>query len=111
MKSATDTAKYQLENMIKKVNYAESRQTYWQYMRDIFKQIILHNIFKAIRIQYNGYSIDKEKCRECFEKIDLKEILNIQNTVSKNSETGVIWVLCTCVFLIPEYNLSLIIDR
>ena len=106
-----DTAKYQLEAMIRKVNYAESKQTYWQYMRDIFKQIILHNICKAYRVQYSRYSTEAESCRELFESIDLREILNIQNTASKNNETGEIWVLCTCVFLIPEYNLSLVIDR
>ena len=106
-----DTAKYQLESMIKKMYYAESGQTYWQYMRDIFKQIAVHNIFKAIKIQCNGLSIDEEKCRECFEQIDLNEILNIQNKASNNCDTGFIWVLCTCVFLIPEYNLSLVFDR
>lgn len=106
-----DTAKYQLEDMIKKVNYVESRQTYWQYMRDIFKQIILHNICKAGKIQYNSYSIEPGKYREYFERIDLTEILNMQNTASRSSERGIIWILCTCVFLVPEYNLSLVFDR
>ena len=103
-----NTAKYQIEDMVKKVDYAEARQTYWQYMRDVFKQIILHNICKARRVQYNSPSIEPGKYREYFERIDLTEILNIQNTVSKNNETGFIWVLCTCVFLVPEYNLSLV---
>lgn len=35
------TANYQLEYMIKNVKYAKSGQTYWNYMRDIFRQIIL----------------------------------------------------------------------
>ena len=102
------TANYQLEYMIKNVKYAKSGQTYWNYMRDIFRQIILHNIFKAIKVQYNIDMIDKGKYRDNFEKIDLNSILNIQNAVSQNNETGFIWVLCTCVFLVPEYNFSLV---
>lgn len=103
-----DTANYQLEAMIKKVKYAYAGQTFWNYMRDIFRQIILHNIFKAIRIQYDVDIIDKKECRDDFERIDLNEILAIQNAVSKDDEMGFIWILCTCIFLVPEYNFSLV---
>ena len=103
-----DTANYQIADMIKKVKYVNAGQTYWNYMRDIFRQIILHNIFKALRVQYNIDIIDKKECRDDFEKIDLNEILNIQNAVSKDDERGFIWILCTCVFIVPEYNFSLV---
>ena len=63
-----DTANYQLEHMIKKVKYVNAGQTYWNYMRDVFRQIILHNIFKAIRVQYNIDIIDKKECRDGFQK-------------------------------------------
>lgn len=103
-----DTANYQLEDMIKKVKYANAGQTYWNYMRDVFRQIITHNIFKAVRIQYNTGIIEKKDYWDDFEKIDLNEILDIQNAVSKDDERGFIWILCTCVFLVPEYNFSLV---
>lgn len=106
-----DTANYQLADMIEKVNYADSLQTYWEYMRNVFQQIVWHNIYKAGALQYHDASIEWEKYREYFDGIDVKEILKIQNAASKNSETGIIWVLCTCVFLIPEYNLSLVIEE
>ena len=103
-----DTAKYQLAYMIKRVKYAKSGQTYWRCMRNIFKQIILHNVFKAVKLQYNIEITDKEKYRDNFERIDPNIILNIQNTVSKNNESGFIWILCMCVFLVPEYNRTLV---
>lgn len=52
--------------------------------------------------------IDKKECRDDFERIDLNEILAIQNAVSKDDEMGFIWILCTCIFLVPEYNFSLV---
>lgn len=95
-----NTAKYQISNMINKVGYAAYGQTYWQFMRNVFIQIICHNICKASRVQFNSYLIEPEKYRECFERINLNDILNIQNSVSKDRATGFIWILCTCVFLI-----------
>ena len=46
--------------------------------------------------------------RKQFEQMDLSEILNVQNEVSRNFEKGFIWVLSTCVLLIPDYNFKLI---
>lgn len=106
-----DTAKYQFADMVRKMNYTKAGQTYWQYMRYVFQQIILHNIRKAGRIQYSSYIIEQGKDRDYFERIDLREILNIQNIASRNSETGFIWILCTCIFIIPEFNLSLVFER
>ena len=51
---------------------------------------------------------EQEELREKFEKIDLMQILNVQNEVSKDEETGFIWVLSTCTFLIPDYNFRLV---
>lgn len=105
----TDTAAYQLENMIQNIEYAKTGENYWSYMRGIFKQIIRHNIFKAFKVQFNSDMKNDKKYRDIFEKIDLKKILNIQNTASRSYETGFIWVLCTCVFLVPEYNFALVL--
>ena len=40
--------------------------------------------------------------------LDLSEILDIQNKVSRDAEKGFIWILSTCVLLIPDYNFKLI---
>ena len=79
------TAKYQYKHWIMNMNYLNKKMSYWGYMREI----------------YNKY-------RECFDTLDLIKILKIQNDVSSDVETGFIWVLSTCLFLIPDYNFSLI---
>lgn len=102
------TAKYQLIDWVKKQKYTLALQSYWKYMRNIFRQIIKHNICKAHRIQYNEYQIEEDKYKERFESLDLSEILRIQNLVSKDEDTGFIWVLNTCVLFVAEYNFILV---
>ena len=63
------TAKYQLVDWIKKIGYANTNQTYWNYMRNLIQQIIYHNICKANKILYGQYEISEEKYKESFEKI------------------------------------------
>ena len=101
------TLRYQLKDWINKAGYANNSQTYWQYVRKIFVEIIYHNICKANRIQNNIYDIEVGRYREYFERLDLGEILKVQNTFSNNS-TGFIWVLNTCVFVVADYNFSLV---
>lgn len=104
------TAKYQLADWVAKQEYVHTNQTYWKYMRDIFKQIIYHNISKANRIQYGQYQIPEDKYKEYFERLDLTEILKAQNSASRDSTTGFIWVLNTCVYFVAEYNFKLAAD-
>lgn len=101
------TLKYQLRDWIVRVGYAYAGKTFWQYIRNVFQEIICHNICKANRIVNGQYQIEQENYRSCFEKLDLTEILQIQNTASRNSDTGYIWVLNTCVFFVAEYNFAL----
>ena len=102
------TTKYHLKAWVEKIGYAHIDQTYWEYMREIFKQIICHNICKANRIQNSLHQIEDNKYKECFEMLDLTQILKIQNIFSQNVESGFIWVLNTCVFLVAEYNFLLV---
>ena len=104
------TVKYQLVDWVTKQGYVHTNQTYWEYMRDIFKQVIYHNISKANRIQYEQYQIPENKYKEYFERLDLTEILKVQNFVSKDSAIGFIWVLNTCIYFIAEYNFRLVMD-
>lgn len=101
------TLSYQLRDWISKARYANNGQTYWQYARNLFVEIIYHNICKANRIQNNVYKIKPEQYRECFDSFDLGEILKVQNEFC-NTSNGFIWVLNTCVFVVAEYNFSLV---
>ncbi len=99
------TLKYQLKDWINKIGYIQEKQTYWEYMRKIIREIVWHNIYKADRIQGKE---NKEEGRIQYEQIDLVQILHLQNNASENSINGIIWVLNTCVFMIPDYNFNLI---
>ena len=101
------TLKYQLKDWINKAGYANNGQTFWQYVRDIFVEIIYHNICKANRIQNGVYDIELEQYKECFESLDLGIILREQNAFS-SIDTGYIWVLNTCVFVVADYNFLLV---
>lgn len=92
---------------INRTGYANSRQTYWQYVRNLFVEIIYHNICKANRIQKGVYEITSEQYRECYESIDLGTVLDEQNSFS-STDNGFIWVLNTCVFVVADYNFSLV---
>lgn len=104
------TAKYQLRDKITRAEYVHNGQTYWKFMRRIFKQIICHNICKASKIQNNQYPIENETYRQKFETLDLIKILEVQNIASRDVETGFIWVLNTCIFLVAEYNFALVME-
>lgn len=100
------TLKYQLKDWIVKIGYLPGNRTYLEYMRKVFQEIVCHNIRKAAKIQNEDTNIGD--FRKQFERLDLSEILNIQNEVSGDAENGFIWVLSTCVLLIPDYNFRLV---
>ena len=100
------TLKYQLKDWLKKTEYVSKKQNYWQYMRNIFQQVIRQNICKAYRIQKN--CLGEEELKGQFELIDLETVLKIQNKVSQDEVSGFIWVLSTCIFLVPDYNFKLL---
>lgn len=105
---ALETAKYQLKDWVKKAEYAQMGVSYWEHMRKMFIQIIRQNICKANHIQNGKYNLEEDKYKQYFEQLDLIEILNSQNLASQDEQNGFIWVLSTCVFVIPEYNFSLV---
>lgn len=98
----------QLSDWIHKARYTDCGTNYWEYMRDTFKQIILHNICKANRIQNDDYNIAPEKYKDCFDGLDYERILEIQNESGRDLDTGEIWVLNTSVLFIAEYNFSIL---
>ena len=100
------TLKYQLKDWITKIGYACEKRSYWEYMRKVLQEIVCHNIRKAAKVQ--KIDVNENDIRKQFDRIELFEILNIQNEVSRNLEKGFIWVLNTCVLLIADYNFNLI---
>lgn len=101
------TLTYQLKNKISKLGYATNNNSYWKHLEEIFKKIIYHNIYKANYIETNDCEIMSKSYRDCFDSIDLNEILKKQNEVSKN-DSGFIWVLNTCIFFIADYNFEFV---
>ena len=80
-----------------------------KHMREVIGEIVCHNIEKAYVIQHEDRNDSNDrKLKEQFEQVDLSQILNVQNEVSQDMENGFIWVLNTCIFLIPDYNFRLI---
>lgn len=104
------TAKYQFEDTIQKLGYIDKGYSYWTYMRSVLQHIVLHNICKANKIQNGMYHISDNEYKKRFEELDLEAILQKQNEVSRDLQDGYIWVLSTCVFIIAEYNFSLVVD-
>lgn len=100
--------KFDEEKILEMQGYIQAGDSYWQYMRNMFRQVVVHNICKANKIQNGKYQISSDEYRSYFEKLDLEEILHRQNEISRDSKNGYIWVLSTCVFIVAEYNFSLI---
>ena len=59
-------------------------------------------------LQNGQIDIEIDKYKKCFERMDLMEILKVQNTFSQDEIQGYIWVLNTCVFFVADYNFSLL---
>lgn len=104
-----ETAKRQIEDvLISNCNTQNKDQTYYTFMRMIFNYIIRENITKALRIQGESSAVFAELNRDSFLSLNLKHILIKQNEFSRDIENGFIWILNTCIFLVPEYNFELI---
>ena len=103
-----ETCRHQLLSIIPKLGYISNGLSYWEYMRKTFRDIIYWNICKANKIQKEKYIVAKEDYRNTYFQLDLLEILKKQNNTSRDKTTGFISVLNTCVFLVADYNFSLV---
>ena len=101
-------AKMYLSHLLGQIGHLESGLSYWQHMRRIFIQIIKHNIRKANKLQGGSYQIADNLLKQCFEELDLEAVLIRQNTDSSDPKKAYIWVLNTCVFIVPLFNSSLL---
>ena len=102
------TAKYFLQDKILKMGYTERRITYFELMREEFREIIYLNIRKANMIQGGEYDIPEQDLKESFHSLKPMEILEKQTICSKDEQKGFIWVLNSSVFIVPDYAFTLI---
>ena len=75
----------------------------------MIKQIVIHNICKANKVQNVIYQTSCDEYKQCFEQLNLERILQIQNEASRDEQNGYIWVLNTCIFVIADYNFLLVL--
>ena len=98
---------YSLDAKLGKVLYTE-QTSYWDKLTEMMMWVARKNIAKAWMIQTGYKSISNLK--ECYEKINWSQILEKQNTVSRDPSDGIIWVLCTCITFLGEYKFFWNID-
>lgn len=102
------TAIYQLDALLKELFHWTNGRDYYTFVRLLFIEIIRHNIYKANKILNGKYEIAEDSIREVYENIELLEILKNQNIGSRDLVNGIIWVLNTSVFIVADYNFSII---
>lgn len=104
------TFECQLKVLIKEMAFMENNKSYNEFMRYVYKQIIVHNIKKANKIQNGVYNVENEALLECYNGLNAQEILDRQNNNSAMTCERHVWVLNTSVFIVPDYNSSLIFN-
>lgn len=103
-----ETARYQLRAMLKDLYRMTDGEDYYTFARRLFIQIIKHNIYKTNQIMNGNYVIQNDLMHNYFVNLELKDILEQQNISSRDLLMGVIPVLNTSVFFVPDYNFRLI---
>lgn len=98
---------YQVKGEILRRGYYQIGLNYWEFLRTIFKNIIIANICKANMIQDGKYDIASEALEYNYHKLDYSTILHEQNRCSAGTD-GFIWILNTSVFFVIDYNFGLI---
>ena len=100
------TAKHLVADVVKKT-YCDRTYTYYEFVRQIFIEIIKQNIRKAGMTIGKAYDVPEKQLRDAFEQIDFADVLDAENKASKDAQ-GKILVLNTSVLFIPEYRFDLI---
>lgn len=75
-----------------------------------FREFVIHNLCKASHIIFGTSDISEKTANDYWAKLDMLDILKEQNKHSTDKQNGFIYVLCTCLFFIPEYNSNLIFN-
>ena len=77
--------------------------------RGTIQGIVIHNLKKACFITKGVYDIAMDEVMSVARNISYIDIAKKQNLYSKN-ESGFVYVLCTCVMFITDYNPDLLMD-
>lgn len=94
---------YSITNAVVNLGYLDEEINYWEKLRQIVIYIVTINIEKAAKVQ-KGVEETTYGLKEKYLDIDWRRILDEQNESSRNPETGIIWVLCTCVTFLADYK-------
>lgn len=94
---------YSITKVLLELKYLDEEINYWEKLRQIVIYIVAINIKKGAKIQK---SVEKttDDLKEKYLALDWTRILDEQNVSSRNPETGIIWVLCTCVTFLADYK-------
>lgn len=103
------TVQFQFEDLIRKLNYINRNISYWAYLREVFQDLIKMNLKKAVRIQ-NSPLKNFNNYRDLYNALDLTDVLKQQNSMSSDFKNGYIWILNTCLFIVVDYNMNLLIN-
>ena len=82
---------------------------YRKYDRVTIQEIIVHNLKKASFITTGVYELDKVRLLSAAQNISYIDIAKSQNKHSE-TEAGFVFVLCTCVMFVTDYNTNLLMD-
>ncbi len=94
---------YSIENMIKQLMYLDENLNYWEKLRQIFIYIVEINIEKGMNVQ-TRFEESKDSIKDKYLNLDWFKILEEQNMASHDKNTGIIWILCSCVTILAEYK-------
>lgn len=94
---------YAIERMIRQLLYLDEEISYWEKIRQIFIYIVGLNIEKGINVQ-RRFEESQDSVKEKYLALDWTQILDEQNKASSDDNTGIIWILCTCVTILAEYK-------
>lgn len=73
-----------------------------------FRQFVIHNLCKASFIIKGGGEVSETIAYNYWKNMNMSLILKKQNQHSEDILCGSVYVLCTCLFFIPDYKSSLI---
>lgn len=95
-----------IKSKLQSIGCLEHNKSYYNFVQDIFKQIIRHNIMKAYYIQKAEYIITEDDIEKSFYNLNYVEIVDKQNSLSSDSGSGIVYILNTCIFIVPDYNMA-----
>lgn len=99
------TLTYHFKSIIEQLDYLQKGLNYFEYLKLIFINIIHSNIRKANYILGGSFEITNAQLKDIyFDHIELSKILDKQNVVSNDFNTGFVWVLNSSLFIAANYK-------